>query len=352
MNWEGWNRSYIHYVPSQLIWGEEGVPLVFALHGLGANAAQMELISDFNAVAEEENFIVVYPNATPNSLGDQEWNAWGNPLEPNDVNYISTLIDTFKNYYNIDLNRVYVAGSSNGGFMAYELACNLTERIAAIASVSGTMTDYTFNNCAPTKEISVMEIHGTLDFLVPYFGSPGLFTDVPVVKDYWVDWNSCAANPSVYSFPDINTTDNTTSTGFLYEQGDNNSEVYLITINGGEHGWPNAIINPTNTSKDFVPAIEIWDFFQDKSIINPVTSLTNNMENQLEIWPNPVEQQVNILTNSPQYHVEIRNLEGKLLIEKFKGQRNTINLSELQAGVYFLSIISSDIKVTKRILKL
>ena len=110
--------------------------------------------------------LVVYPSAKPN------WNSgFGNDLnwptpDINDIGFISSLIDTLSNRYNVDLNRIYAAGFSNGGFMAYNLACQLSDRITAVASVAGVMSTETAVNCNPSRPIPVLHIHGTDDTIV------------------------------------------------------------------------------------------------------------------------------------------------------------------------------------------
>ena len=97
--------------------------------------------------------------------------GWTNSSTTDDVDFISSLIDWAADNYNVDLNRVYSTGMSNGGYMSYHLACNLSEKVAAIASVTGSMTPDTYNDCSPNHPTAIMQIHGDVDTVVPYFGN-------------------------------------------------------------------------------------------------------------------------------------------------------------------------------------
>ena len=141
---DGIQRDYRIYVPS-IYDGSMEVPVVFNIHGYGSNAFQQEAYGDFRPIADTANFILVAPDGTLDNSGTAFWNAFGSPTETvDDVGFISALIDTLAEDYSINLNRVYSTGMSNGGFMSYKLACGLSSRIAAIASVTGAMIDPAF----------------------------------------------------------------------------------------------------------------------------------------------------------------------------------------------------------------
>lgn len=163
-----------------------------------------------------------------------------------------------KDYYDIDLNRVYSTGMSMGGFMSYRLACELSERIAAIASVTGLLAAFP---CTPARPLPVLQIHGTADGTVPYSG-------VSSTISFWVGENNCPVSPVITNLPDINSTDASTVTKSYYGFCDDSTEVILYTVNNGGHTWPDAAINIGVTNRDFNANSEVWNFFKKYALEN------------------------------------------------------------------------------------
>ncbi|MBN4051574.1 hypothetical protein JYU16_02045, partial [bacterium AH-315-M05] len=175
-------RDYIVHLPPS---PGPNLPLVFNLHGLGSAAWQQQLYTQFDVVADSNDFIVVYPNAVGGVWDTVFPNS---PID--DVGFISALIDTLNANYNIDTNRVYVTGMSMGSYMSYRLACELNDRITAIGSVAGLMTDSFFYYCDPVPAIPVLHIHGTADPTIPYLGD-SLISSVDDLIQFWVRKNNC-----------------------------------------------------------------------------------------------------------------------------------------------------------------
>ena len=120
--------------------------------------------------------------------------GWTSKSTINDLDFVDTVIGLIKDKVQIDETRIYSSGMSNGGYMGYHLACNLSSKFAAIASVTGSMTNDTFNDCNPSHPTPILQIHGLLDFVVPYEGNAGS-KSIPDVIDYWVNYNSCSSDP-------------------------------------------------------------------------------------------------------------------------------------------------------------
>jgi polyhydroxybutyrate depolymerase len=130
---------------------------MIALHGNTWTAARFRDLTQIDQIADSKNFIVAYPDGVIKT-----WNA-GNccsTLGTDDVTFISGMIDSISTRYNIDKSRVWVLGWSAGGMMAYRAACEISEKVTAIAVGGGTFAAY---SCKPTKPVSVIEIHGTAD---------------------------------------------------------------------------------------------------------------------------------------------------------------------------------------------
>ena len=178
--------SYPENVDSQ---SEELIPLIINMHGYGGNASGQIYYSQMDDFAHEQNIAVVYPQGLNNS-----WNVFtywdNNPYD--DVGFISLMINAIAEDYNIDLDQVYACGMSNGGYMAYRLACDLSNKIAAFGSVTGNlMLNSQFGDCQDQeRDIPIIHFHGTFDSVVNYF--PPSFDGALTIEesiDFWSEHN-------------------------------------------------------------------------------------------------------------------------------------------------------------------
>ena len=146
---DGLTREYTIHIPPGYN-ADTPVPLMFSLHGYTSNNDFNLLYTGFNSIADTANFIVVYPLGTT-YLGATHWNVGGftvgSPID--DVGFLETLIDEISSNYSINPDRVYSTGMSNGGYMSFLLACQINSKIAAIASVTGSMTPSTYDTLSP-----------------------------------------------------------------------------------------------------------------------------------------------------------------------------------------------------------
>ena len=178
------DRYYFIYRPANLN-TDISVPVLFALHGYGSSALSHLTYTNYFSLADANNFIVIYPQGTTTDTLSSHWNVggWTSKSTRKDIEFIDTVIDLIKDKIQIDQTRIYSSGMSNGGYMSYSLACNLNNKIAAIASVTGSMTPDNFDNCTPSNPISVLQIHGLQDLIVPYIGSSGSKS----IPDVWYE---------------------------------------------------------------------------------------------------------------------------------------------------------------------
>lgn len=335
-------RNYRVYVPA-IYTGSSAVPLVLNLHGYTSNAIEQEFYGDMRPIADTANFIIVHPNGTGPSTA-QFWNAYTTG-SPDDIGFLEALIDTLSLQFNINANRVYSCGMSNGGIMSYYLACNLNYKLAAIGSVTGSMTPGMLAACSPPDNIPVIEIHGTADGTVPYTGGT-TFEPIDSIIDFWASYNNCTMTPFVIPYANISSTDGCTATEYAYLNGTDGAEVVLVKITGGGHTWPDAPVTIGVTNRDFSASVRLWQFFMkfDKSQFVGVNELEEN-ENYLKVYPNPGANTITVNGNLNAFFVKIVDLYGKeILSQKINSAKAEIDISTLMPGIYF---ITSQNKTTK-----
>jgi len=263
----GQTRTYRVYLPDNFS-SSVSLPLMINMHGRGSNGQQQELYTGMDAVADTGCFVVAYPDAVT-VQGAVQWNVFGLSSTPDDVGFISALIDTLHRRYNIDLSRVYATGLSSGGFMSYKLGCALSCRIAAIAPVAGLLVNNPLAPCNLSRPVALFHIHGTADGVVPYNGLPGVYS----VHETIAQWRSkigCPGTPAVTNLPDINTGDGSTVIDSSYRPCNNSTEITLYAVINGGHTWPGSI--GPNTNQDFKASSAIWLFLKKYSI--PAASLS------------------------------------------------------------------------------
>ena len=222
---------------------------------------------DFRDLAntKENNFILIHPQGAPlNTVltsSISHWNSggWTIGSTVDDVDFINTIIGFISQKYNINSERIYSTGMSNGGFMSYHLACNLSSKIAAIASVTGSMSTQTYNDCDLAHPTPILQIHGTLDGTVPIDGNSALgMKSIYDVIEYWRYYNSCDLDPviRVVDFLEL---------GYSLEHQTfmnclNNVQVELYIVDGMWHTWPKEDDFGISASK------VIWDFINTYDI--------------------------------------------------------------------------------------
>ncbi|MEM6967463.1 MAG: PHB depolymerase family esterase, partial [Bacteroidota bacterium] len=354
-------REYTVFLPSDY---QEGVslPMIFNLHGFGSNGTQQLLYSTFNLVADTANVIVVYPEGldrtTSFGWNGTHWNSYFG-TDGDDLGFLNLLIDQVYTDYNIDLTRVYSTGMSNGGFMSYRLACELSNRITAIASVTGNATFEQLDNCTPSRPVPILQIHGTDDDIVPYNGTPLFSPSIPDLIDFWVTYNNCDTDPIVVDIDDTDMTDNSTAQILQYNNGDDDSEVWLYVVDGGTHTWPGAAANLPGsvTNFDFNSSIHIWDFFKKYTHPNPdagtIVSTKNELFQNVEIFAQPTYKKLIVRSDRDDIqNLRLWDVMGKLVLEdnQLIGQRAlNIDVPNIQTGIYVVTVETSAGAISKKV---
>jgi polyhydroxybutyrate depolymerase len=231
-------------------------PAIIAFHGGGGNAENCVDSFRLNEKSDKEGFIVVYPEGTGPQVKGEVFGTWnaGRCCPPamdnnvDDVGFIECMLEELENDFNIDENRIYATGMSNGAQMCYRLACELADKIAAIAPCCSIGT---FDNCTPSRHVPVMHFHGLEDpcgfydggqcgtcmaeFLnalgIPAVPRPWDCIPVPAYVDKWRIQNGCS-NQTKITFQTGN------ATCITYQECQNNAEVTICTITGMGHTWP------------------------------------------------------------------------------------------------------------------
>jgi len=344
---DGIQRDYILYIP-ELYDGNTTVPLVLNFHGFGSSASQQMFYGDFRNIADTEGFLLVHPEGTT-FIGNQFWNVGFPGLSSNidDVGFTEALIDELATLYAIDLDRVYATGMSNGGFMSFLLACQLSEKIAAVASVTGSMTQDTFDDCNAQHPTPILQIHGTEDDVVLY-NENNLSLPIPDVISYWVDHNNCETTPTTTTLPDVDVSDGSTIEHSVYEDGDNGVTTEHMKVIGGGHTWPGSVLNTAGTNQDIDASMEIWLFFS-RYDIDGLLSTDDFENNQVTIYPNPTQSKINLSLNfSKEVDYKLFSPLGKqLMTGTITSSNEEIDISHLPSNIYFLKVGNQFYKVLK-----
>ena len=241
------------YVPQS--YSDQAVPLLFNFHGFGDTAEQYMNYVDMRSLAESEQFILVYPQGSCLN-GASHWNpcttGGDNKSTADDLGFVEAMIDNISLNYNIDSERVYASGYSNGGMMAYGLANYKSNLITAVASVSGAMLD-----CAGTisRPVPVIHLHGTSDGVIPFNGSSE-YSSVQSTLDYWINFNNTSVNPVISTYSD----QGMSIEHYLYNDGDDNISVEHYKYVQGGHEWFNSSFQGQNTSE------LVWNFLSKYNI--------------------------------------------------------------------------------------
>ena len=338
-------REYILNVPTG--YDEEvASPLVLNLHGFGDCASDFsETVGSFYAfdeLANQENILVAYPQgAYRPDKEDTYWEPGDNgemDIFENDIYFFEQLILAISESHNVDLDRIYAIGYSNGGMMCYSLACNRGNLFAGIGIMSGTMLE---ENCQAQSAVPVITFHGIGDEVLPFDGNE-YYQSVSDVISFWLDQNGIDANS--LSSAELND-------GKVikdeYNADVDNSCIHLYTVNEeydkpGDHVWFSEDIEGISPNRI------IWNFFSDNC--NPLSSINENLNSHWQITPNPVENQFVIESTSELGQVyKIFDTQGRLLLEGIINSKSiTVDIASLKSNIYLLEIDG----VVKKLIKI
>ncbi len=331
----GITRSYNLTIPDNV---PSQAPLVFVLHGYTSNNDIIQSYSGFDALAATEGFAVCYPLGTNDAfVGNTHWNANLSISETDDIGFLSELARHLQETYDLSADMTFACGMSNGGFMSYTLACEASDVFSAIASVTGTMSGYDWNNCNPERVIPVMQISGTIDQVVPMDGSItesggwGGAPDIYTVIDYWRDLNGL----DVIAEEIVDAT-NPTSITYHSSMDPTANQVWQYVVEGMDHTWPGFWID---TGID--GATEIWRFFS-RVVDNQLVNTEKQDIDPFNIFPNPAIDQLQISGLTDESKFSITDILGKVIKTGTLSQsKHAISIEGFVSGSYILTIGST-----------
>ena len=276
LTWQQKERSYwLHLPPKAMM--QRSLPILFHLHGGGGTIKGTARVTyrRFNQIADREGFIVVYPDAIAKNWNDgRTEHLKPENLGVDDVGFIVAIIEKLKSQYNIDSNRIFTTGMSNGGFMSTRLLCDRADLFRGGAILTASISVGFFPNCAPSQPVGVLIMNGTEDPLVPYNGgqikvlgkSRGNILSHDDFVAYWKEQNACLEELPVERLPNKKRWDGTTVNIRRFQSCEPRGALKVYEIQGGGHTWPGGkqylskrLIG--NTSREINACDEIWDFF-------------------------------------------------------------------------------------------
>ena len=366
---DGLEREYLVYVPAAYD-GSEAWPLVLNLHPSTLNAQAQMALSLMNPVADTAHFIVVYPNGiapTPDP-NVRFWNPLLFPDRQDDVSFLDQLIDTLVADFNVEMTKVYLTGGSEGAIMTYSFACEMPEKIAAIATVGSVLPDsFDISGCVPPIPLPLLHIHGTADPIGPFEGGiDGAGNLAPPVRNVIGDWllnNGCTLDSTVVNFPDIDSSDSSTVSRIAFSNCNSylNAnqelqplEVWFYVVENGGHNYPGGglvpdIFGPIN--RDISASSEIWNFFNRHTLAStssPTNTVTPTSLN-LTIFPNPTTFELNFqfeLQQGASVKLDLFNVMGQkvetILHQNLSQGKQKISWSRtpnsIPSGIYYYQL--------------
>ncbi|WP_167884212.1 extracellular catalytic domain type 1 short-chain-length polyhydroxyalkanoate depolymerase [Leptospira idonii] len=266
---QGKTRSYhIHYPQNKAV-VEKKLPLLFVLHGRLGTGRQIMEQSRFNDLADEEGFIVVYPDGYSRSWADGRGNTPADREKINDVLFLETVLQNLIRKGSVDPSRVFMVGHSNGGFMTQRMSVDRSSLFKGTASVAAQLSIAVLKNGEPSSPLSVALFSGTGDPLVPYYGGyvrdGGEIIGAEDTIDRWKKWNRCSDSVVV---SEKDTSDDGTSLEIrTYSTCAKGTKVRLYKIKEGGHAWPGQkqnvpFVDMGKPTYELDAAKEVWEFFK------------------------------------------------------------------------------------------
>ena len=255
---DGLTREYLLYVPSSYN-SNTAVPLLFNFHGYGGTSSDHLATADMRSLADQENFLLCYPQGSSDGYGSGHWNAalpgGDNKSTADDTGFVSAMITSISSSYQVDSTRIYACGYSNGGMMSYFLGGSMSEKIAAIGSVSGSMLE---GNPDPANPVPMINFHGTSDYVLTYSGGDGS-TSTTDTLSYWATKNGASTTPVITNM----NSGNLSVEKSVYSDSNGTAWVEHYKVINGGHVWFDLDLDGSDTNQ------LLWDFFKKHDLDGP-----------------------------------------------------------------------------------
>ena len=341
----GETREYLYYLPSSYDESQQ-YPLMITFHG-GAGTMEDQTYLFSTELAEQENFIVVYPQALPdpNDGNSTVWSLVNSGTLPytfenphDDIGFVSELIDEMVANHSVDIERVYACGFSNGGGFSFDISCRLSEKIAAVGVVARSMYVETHDECNYTHPMPTITINGTDDFYegITYEGVL-YFLGYNSLNEFLASSVNASLEPTITPMPDLDSSDGSTVELQQWDGGDNCISIEHYKVINGGHSWPGSYWS----NQDIDASQVIWDYVSQYNL-NGLIDCSSNVEDQsietLTIYPNPATNQTTFSWDSSlgSQALQIYDLSGRVVANINKIQNSTLIKLDLESGVYIV----------------
>ena len=274
------SREYLLHIPKGYS-SSKKFPLVVVLHGGSQDNTDIEKITGFSELADQEGILVVYPQGMEQNWDDGRGTTDASKAGADDISFIRNLVSELEGAYSVDASRVYATGTSNGGIMTHRLGCELSDVFVAIAPVIGSPAANIVDTCNPPTPVSVMVIQGTADPFIdinggevkhkrfPMLGDGGIVVSADEGRRLWAKNDGCTGSPTTEELP-ILVDDGTSVEKIAYTDCKANTEVVYYIVSGMGHTYPPKTPEKAGNivgtaSKNIDATKEIWKFFKSHS---------------------------------------------------------------------------------------
>lgn len=344
---EGIPRLYVVYVPAGYK-PDNPVPLVMNIHGwVSTGSSFMRSTSDLRPFADTANFIVAYPGGL-----DFRWNSLEEDGGETDLAYLVAVLDDLEARYSIDRERIYATGFNDGGELALLMGCRYSDRIAAVASVKGSLSRAALGEgCLNSRPVPVLKIDNIRDWRTPFDGDA---RRAPVLNqvEFFAENNQCQAAPEWTVLPDIDPNDSITVERYVYSDCEDCADVeFILELDSTTRLSFYYPISTPESPYYFDSREEIWSFFRKYTLeggCRPTSAVDSKLAD-LRIFPNPAGDHINIEGPVPMgvrfilySAVGMPVLEGRL-----EGSNTVADISSLPSGMYYLSIGGRSFRIIK-----
>lgn len=286
MQSDGRERVFGMHIPEGFS-TDEPTPAYFVFHGGGpkSNGENLAAVRDwgFEDRAGTDGGVVVYPLAGHSGEDNQIWNDGRDTTGgADDLAFVADLLERLDERLNLDRDRIYATGASNGGMMSFHIACNLSEEFAAVAPVIAALPRVQSTTCSPTEPVSLLAIQGSEDECIDFCGGDatcdviggrgGAILSAGETRRFWANANDCSSDPDLRRLEQRTRVDATRAYRWEHRLCTDATRIDYYYVDGMGHRWPPSPA-ALNGSRELDATARIWSFFQGVTDQDPATTL-------------------------------------------------------------------------------